>query len=527
MPGLRSNSSTNLARKETAIRLFPERSANGGMRPDKSGFARGASGTAGKQAGMINTVPGIRSAARAEAMPGMRNNTKAEAMSGMKNTARAEAMSGIRSAANAKNGGLSAHVNAQPKQGMTVNNAQAARQQMGNANGLRRFTVIEGGKMAAKKPALYYDYTLLWSLIFIFVIGLIIIYSSSQYIALQEKGDAMFYFKRQLVIGSAGLIGAVIVSLIDYRIYRTFLSKIAYMGTVGLLAFTLIGGLASHGKMRWLELAGSTFQPTELAKIGLIVFLAAYISENGVRMNDREHWFKVILYAMVPTALIASQNISSGIIVAMIAAIMLFVAVENYKVFMALLAAALGGVMALKPMLHSFIIKSGITERPSQYWMRRIYGWAAPEIFMDDAYQTQQAIYAIGSGGLTGHGLGDSIQKYNVIPEVHNDMIFSIVGEEFGFIGIISIIIIYLYIMYRIYRIAVNAGDLFGSMLCTGVLAHLGMQVVLNIAVVTGVIPNTGVTLPFISYGGSAVFITMLEMGLVLSVAHRIKVANG
>ena len=135
-------------------------------------------------------------------------------------------------------------------------------------------------------------------------------------------------------------------------------------------------------------------------------------------------------------------------------------------------------------------------------------------------------MYAIGSGGMTGHGLGESIQKFGKIPEVQNDMIFTIVCEEFGFIGAATLILLFFYIIYRIYKVAYNAPDVFGTMICTGVMAHLGLQVALNIAVVTMVIPNTGGTLPFISYGGSAVLITMAEIGLVLSVAHQIRTGN-
>lgn len=402
---------------------------------------------------------------------------------------------------------------------------------------LRNGKTVVKGAGAVKEPHAatvkgqrsYYDFSLLSTLIFIFAIGLLVIYSSSQYLAAQEHGSASYYFNRQLLIGGAGLIFAIAVSVLplDYRWLRSgngILGKAVYAFSLGLLLLTQVSGIASHGKTRWLEIAGASFQPTELAKIGLIVIISLIISKYGPEINKWKNWKKVVLWTLPPAALIASQNISSGFIVIMIAAIMLFVAMDNYKVFMGLLAAFLGAVLGLKPLLHQIIITAGITERPEHYALRRVFGWAAPEIFTTDAYQTQQAIYAIGSGGIFGHGLGDSLQKYGAIPEVQNDMIFSIVCEEFGFIGAMAIIIIYMYLLYRIYKIAVNANDLLGSMLCTGVMAHIGMQVALNIAVVTGVIPNTGVTLPFISYGGSAVFFTMCEMGLVLNVAHKIKV---
>lgn len=406
-----------------------------------------------------------------------------------------------------RTGGRSAQTAARPER--TASESEAVQQQAVQSMPRQRY---------------YYDYSLLCALILIFAIGLIVIYSSSQYMAMQEKNNASYYFKRQLVIGGAGLIAAVIASLFDYRLLKGVLSRAAYIGSCGLLVFTLVGGLASHGKTRWLQILGGSFQPTELAKIGLIVFMAAFIAERGPNMNKRQNWSRVIIYGLIPTGLIASQNISSGVIVAMITAIMMFVALDYYKIFFALLAAAGAFIAGLKPALHWIIIHSGMTESPSHYALKRVFGWAAPEIFEGDAYQTVQGLYAIGSGGMTGHGLGDSIQKYGAIPEVQNDMIFTIVCEEFGFIGAATIVILYIYILVRIYKIAVNARDLFGTMLCTGVMAHLGLQAVLNIAVVTAVIPNTGVTLPFISYGGSAILFTMLEMGIVLSVAHRIRV---
>ena len=382
---------------------------------------------------------------------------------------------------------------------------------------------------AVKRQRNYYDFSLLSTLIFIFAIGLLVIYSSSQYLAAQEHGSASYYFSRQLLIGGFGIVVAIAVSVLpfNYKWLKTgngFVAKIVYAGVLGLLLLTQVMGIASHGKTRWIEIGGVTFQPTEPAKIGLICIIAYVISKYGPEINKWKNWKQVVLWTLPIAVLIGSQNISSGFIVIMIAAIMLFVAMDNYKVFMGLLALFLGAVLGLKPLLHQIILTAGITERPEHYALRRVFGWAAPEIFTTDAYQTQQAIYAIGSGGIFGHGLGDSLQKYGAIPEVQNDMIFSIVCEEFGFIGAMAIIIIYMYLLYRIYKIAVNAEDLLGSMLCTGVMAHIGMQVALNIAVVTGIIPNTGVTLPFISYGGSAVFFTMCEMGLVLNVAHKIKV---
>lgn len=401
---------------------------------------------------------------------------------------------------------------------------------------LRRTDMLQGGVVSVqndkarataagqKKVRTYFDYSLFSAVLLIFAIGLIVIYSSSQYMALQEKNDAAFYMQKQLKYGAAALVIGLITTKIDYKILKGSLSKIGYWLCIGLLLATIISGIASHGKTRWMALMGRSFQPTEFAKIGLILLFSTYVAQLGTYMNKPKHIWHAICIGALPAVIIASQNISSGIIVAMMTAIMLFVAIDNYKAFYALLALAAATVAGLKPALHYLIIQMGITESPTKYYLKRIFGWAAPEIFSTDAYQTVQGLYAIGSGGIIGHGLGDSIQKYGAIPEVQNDMIFTIVCEEFGVLGAAFIILLYIYILYRIYNIAVNARDLFGTMICTGVMAHLGLQAILNIAVVTAVIPNTGVTLPFISYGGSAIIGTMFEIALVLNVAKRIKV---
>lgn len=380
----------------------------------------------------------------------------------------------------------------------------------------------QGGKIRY-----YYDTSLLCALIFIFGVGLLIIYSSSQYTAqLNMGGDSAYFFKRQLVIGCAGLAGAIIMSFLNYRwlnLLDGIIIKAAYgLSILALIATTLIG-TASHGKTRWLTIFGVQFQPAEVAKITIILMLAWFIRRKGASLKRRENLLKAIAIAAFPILIMIKQSISSVIIVALITAVMLFVALDNTKFFAISGGIALAVIAGLKPLMSYVIHKTGYTNRPEAYFIRRVLGWAAPDVFPDDAYQTTQSLYAIGSGGMRGHGLGESIQKFGKLPEAQNDMIFSIVCEEFGFIGAATLMLLFFYIILRVYDIAKNADDLFGTMICTGVMAHLGIQVVLNIAVVTGVIPNTGVTLPFISYGGSAIMFTMLEMGLVLSVAHRIQ----
>ena len=204
-----------------------------------------------------------------------------------------------------------------------------------------------------------------------------------------------------------------------------------------------------------------------------------------------------------------------------IATVMLFVAGKNSKPFYAVgIIGALCYIFRYK-VVGAIELIGNTTGLLQDYQMERILSWLYPEKY--DAYQTMQGLYAIGSGGLTGQGLGESLQKLGPLPEAHNDMIFTVICEELGLFGAVSVILIFLFIIYRCMLIASNARDLFGSFLAIGVMAHISIQVVLNIAVVTNSIPNTGVTLPFISYGGTAVLILMAEIGLVLSVSNRIK----
>jgi len=386
--------------------------------------------------------------------------------------------------------------------------------------------VIRGGKEKKTVPASEqgcYDYPLLAAVVLMFAFGLLVIFSSSQYTAMLEKGDAAYYFRKQLIIGGVSLFGALIISKFDYHILEKvpLIPFTAYAVSLIFPLITLFMGLASNGKTRWLSIGGFSFQPAELTKLGIIVSLAYFLSLVRGKINDTKVFWGTFIICAVPAMLIFSQNLSSGFIVIFIVSVMLFVASSHWKFFAVIGTAGILGFAVSKPLVQFAVAKTGYTSVPSRYWLRRILAWALPEVYKNDSYQTMQGLYAIGSGGMTGRGLGQSIQKFGKIPEVQNDMIFTVICEEFGFLGASLVIFLYALIIWRIYKIARNAKDRLGAMLCVGVMAHLGIQVVLNLAVVTGAFPNTGVTLPFISYGGSAVMFTMLEIGAVLCVSNR------
>ncbi|MDO4265612.1 MAG: putative peptidoglycan glycosyltransferase FtsW [Eubacteriales bacterium] len=375
-----------------------------------------------------------------------------------------------------------------------------------------------------KKAKRFYDFNLLAAVLFITAFGLLMIYSSSQYTAaLRYKGDSTYYFRRQLAIAGAGLVVAITASKFDYHLLeKKWIKYPVFWGSIALLIGVIIMGVASHGQARWIRIAGVQFQPTEMAKVGLIIMLASMIAQRGYYINKWKFAWPCIAVAFLPFILVGQANLSSGLIIAGITAVMLFVSCRMWWFFVAGASCAAAALLFTKPLIEKWVLANNITTSTS-YQLRRVLAWAMPERFSTDAYQTLQGIYAIGSGGITGQGLGESIQKFGKLPEAQNDMIFSIICEELGLIGALLVIFLFIIIIWRLALIAINAPDLFGSMLCVGVLAHISLQVILNIAVVTNVIPNTGVTLPFVSYGGSAVIFTLGEIGIALSVSNQIR----
>lgn len=371
-----------------------------------------------------------------------------------------------------------------------------------------------------KKVRHFYDYSLLFCVIFLMAFGLVMIYSASSYTAqLTQKGDSTYFLKRQFVIAVVGLVVALVISKMNYR----WIQKLAMLGYilsyVLMIAVTLVGK-EINGKKRWLGVGMFSFQPTEFAKVALIVFLAAYVVKHSGKINTWKGMGQMMLVALPIAVLVGLNNLSSGVIILGIAAVMLFVSCRRYAIFL------FGGAGAFVLIFTAqfwepFLEKINILHA---YQMKRIHVWLDPSQYAQEGgYQVLQGLYAIGSGGLFGKGLGESIQKLGFVPEAQNDMIFSIICEELGLFGAVSVILIFMFMIYRCMVIANNAPDLFGAMMVVGVMAHIAIQVILNIAVVTNTIPNTGITLPFISYGGTSVLFLMIEMGLVLSVSNQIK----
>lgn len=372
-------------------------------------------------------------------------------------------------------------------------------------------------KKKKKKPHRFYDYSLLLSAVFLTVFGLIMIYSASSYRAQLMLGDAAYFVKRQGMIAAAGAAAMLIISKIDYHWFAKF-TWLAYGVSLACMVATMLFGVESHGKKRWLQIGPIQFQPTELVKISLILFLAVVISRMGLKVNEFRNVRAIIIWCGVPALLITENNLSSGIITCGIVFVVLFVACKIKWPFFACAGAGIG-LIAVSPYIGKALVAVRLLK---PYQLDRITAWVDPAA-TDTGYQTLQGLYAIGSGGFFGRGLGQSLQKLGFVPEPQNDMIFSIICEELGLFGATLLILMFMFMIYRFMVIASNAPDLMGSLIVVGVMAHIGIQVILNVAVVTNTIPNTGVTLPFISYGGTSVLFLMLEMGMVLSVSNQIK----
>lgn len=371
-----------------------------------------------------------------------------------------------------------------------------------------------------KKVKHFYDYSLLFCIIFLTAFGLVMIYSASSYSAqLNYKGNGAYFMERQAGIAAVGFVAMIIISKMDYHIFARF-SVLAYLMSYILMIAVSFVGREVNGKRRWLAIGPLSFQPTEFVKIALIVMLAAMITTMGIKINKWRNMGYVVAMTLPIAGLVAMNNLSSGIIVCGIAFVMLFVACKVKWPFFTIGALGLGTLAFAGP-IGKFFMTIKLLQ---PYQFRRIEAWLNPESDpTDKGFQVLQGLYAIGSGGLVGQGLGESIQKLGFLPESQNDMIFAIICEELGLFGAVSIILIFLFMIYRFMLIANNAPDLFGALLVVGVMGHIAIQVILNIAVVTNTIPNTGITLPFISYGGTSVLFLLMEMGVVLSVSNQIK----
>lgn len=373
-------------------------------------------------------------------------------------------------------------------------------------------------KRTAGRIFRYYDYNLLASVILLTCFGLVMLYSTSAYSAQITFGNDMYYFTKQAFISGACLVMMLTLSQIDYHFYAKF-AGIAYVVSNILLFLTKFIGTELNGAKRWIYIGPISFQPAEMAKLSLILFLPVLIVKMGKNMKSWGAFWMVLLSGGLTSflTLAFTDNLSTAIILAGITVGLLFIVFPNNKPFVI----GAGFVAAVSA---AVIYYAKSASGSDNFRLRRVIVWLNPEANASlGGYQVMQGLYAIGSGGFFGKGLGNSLQKLDYVPEAQNDMIFTIICEELGLFGAIMLCLLFAFMLYRLLFIAQNAPDLLGSLIASGIFVHIALQVVLNIAVVTGAIPTTGVTLPFVSYGGTSILFLMAEMTLALSVSRQIR----
>lgn len=366
------------------------------------------------------------------------------------------------------------------------------------------------GKKVRKRAC---DFTLLLATLLLVFIGIIMVFSSSWPEGIRMN-DGYYFLKKQIFAAGLGLIAMLFFMNFDYRIIKR-MSRLIYFISLasGLLIFTPLG-VVKKGARRWVDLGFTTFMPSDVIKLGSIIFLAAFLSKRKDLIKD----FKkttiptMIIIGLSCGMIYLQKDLGTTVTLGMTLVSIFFVAgMKASHLLLMIIGASVGLVMA-------------ITSDENEYRMRRLTAFLDP--FADKAdtgWQAVQSLYALGSGGLFGLGLGKSRQKFFYIPEPYNDFIFAIIGEELGFLGGFTVILLFMVLIWRGIRIALNIEDLFGCLLATGIVALITVQSLIHIAVVTSSIPTTGIPLPFVSYGGTSLILYMSSVGILLNISRHVK----
>lgn len=362
------------------------------------------------------------------------------------------------------------------------------------------------------------DITFLSLVLILFTLGLVMLFSASYAYSLAYYNNSYKFIIRQGMLGAVGIVIMFILSKVDYRIWRRLAWPIFAVSTVLLVILLIMPPMVSGMDVkRWIVIGPLNFQPSETAKFALILLFSALIAANQKQMkNFKFIIFMVALLGLTCALVIAEPHLSATILIALIGVVLLIVGGLQARYMVAgVIVAGLGGAVLLLTDAISYV-----KDRLS-YW---IDPWSDP---VGKGFQTIQSLLAIGSGGIMGRGIGQSRQKYLWVPEPHNDFIFSIVCEELGLIGAMAIILLFALLVWRGFTIAMRSPDRFGSLMAVGLTFQVGLQAMLNIFVVTNTIPNTGISLPFFSYGGTSLIILLAEMGIVLSISRGANMEKG
>lgn len=372
-------------------------------------------------------------------------------------------------------------------------------------------------------------------------VGLVMLLSSSYIYAFHYSGsgDSLFYFKRQIIFAVFGVVAILLASRLNYKYLTGWIPYACLFGSYFLLIVTVVSG-GGDGVNRWIELGPINVQPSELAKLSLIIVCAKGLDKDhkkivsnkpskafwAVKLNEISKgaikitsatstmFYYAMLIGFTAVLVLIGSHLSGAILIMLIGITMLWIGECKARWF------AIGGVVAGLVLIYVMFNYEDLPLK--EYMIERIKAWRIKDYDPGDArWQINHSLYALGSGGLLGSGIGNSKQKYLYIPESHTDFIFAIIGEELGFVGCVLILAGFVALIVRGIYIGMRARDRFGALLAFGMSAQLALQVMFNVAVVTDTVPNTGISLPFFSYGGSALLVTLVEMGVVLSVSRQ------
>ncbi|MBE5819785.1 MAG: putative lipid II flippase FtsW [Clostridiales bacterium] len=368
-----------------------------------------------------------------------------------------------------------------------------------------------------------FDFILFITVIVLISLGIIMVLSASSPTSLATTGSSYTYVYKQLISAIIGIVLMLIISRIDYRHYGKFY-KIIYMISIGILLLVIIPGVGRtvNGARRWINIPlFSSVQPSEITKLGLIICIAMYLTQN--KNNLKHIWigfFKpIIIYIGIPVMilLVVQSHFSASMVICAVLAIMMIVAGSRLIHFFTCGSIGAGGLLGVMYIAAKFFDKGS-------FRLTRITAFLDPWADKQGSgWQIIQSLYAIGSGGLFGVGLGKSKQKYLYISEPHNDFIFAVLAEELGFVGCALVISLFAIFIWRGVVIAMKAPDMFGSLLAIGITALIGLQAIINIAVVTSSMPVTGIALPFFSYGGTSLIILLCAVGILLNISRQTK----
>lgn len=368
------------------------------------------------------------------------------------------------------------------------------------------------------------DGVLLGVVIALLVIGILMMFSASYPAAIEDGRSGTYYATRQLAFAGVGLVIMGILSVVPYQLFsRLWVSGTAFAVSFILLILVLIPGIGTDQgtfARRWIAVGGMTFQPSEMMKIAIVLFFSMLIIRNEHRMKT--FWYGIVPYmlmlGLVAALMMKEPHLSGTLIIGVLALTLIFVGGARPTHFAILIAV---GTVGLTCVVLYLMHSKGIG-----YFQNRILSWLDPfneKYMQDETWQTCQSLIAIGSGGMFGLGLGASRQKYQYLPEAQNDFVFAILCEEFGFVGAFTVILLFCLLVFRGFYIAAKAKDKFGMLVAVGFTMHIGLQALLNIAVVSNAIPNTGISLPFFSYGGTALMMQLAEMGVLLNISRQAK----